>query len=125
MQSRIAAQNNDLDSSKIKADLSRPTSAHEIVQATLNSYSTKFIGILVNNVTAMMTEVTSEDFHLVYQANMKALFSLIDTQAVKSISLLLEVKIFINILAIGSEAGFSGYSVYGSSKATLESLTRA
>lgn len=125
MQSRIAAQNNDLDSSKIKADLSRPTSAHEIVQATLNSYSTKFIGILVNNVTAMMTEVTSEDFHLVYQANMKALFSLIDTQAVKSISLLLEVKIFINILAIGSEAGFSGHSVYGSSKAALESLTRA
>ena len=67
-------------------------------------------------------DITSEDFDYVYDLNVRGTLLLM-TQAV--LPSLAERSRIINIASVGARAGFPGLSVYCSSKAAIEGLTRS
>jgi 3-oxoacyl-[acyl-carrier protein] reductase len=83
------------------------------------------IHILVNNAGVELVkhlgDITSEDFDYVYDLNVRG--TLLMTQAV--LPSLAERSRIINIASVGARAGFPGLSVYCSSKAAIEGLTRS
>lgn len=125
--SKIASLNNGSSASAIKADLALPASAQQIVDTTLAAFSTSTIDILVNNAGILhdkqMVDVTPDDYDSIYAVNVRAPFFL--TQIVRKHLPKTGGGRIINISSIGGRAGFAGYSVYGSSKAALEGLTRS
>lgn len=117
----------------IRANLRNVESPDIIVKETLHAFSpnvpepnTKPFGIdiLVNNAGCELVknlgEITPEDFASVYDLNVRG--TLLMTQAV--LPHLRAPGRIINLSSIGSRAGLAGLSVYCSSKAAVEGLTR-
>lgn len=109
----------------VMADLTKVGSPDEIVQSIKDWRSgDPRIDILVNNagteVNKRLGEITAQDFALVYDLNVRG--TLLMTQAV--LPYLQPHSRIINIGSVASRAGFAGFSLYCSSKAALEGLTR-
>jgi len=107
----------------IVADIRSP-SAIASIPSTLASLSISTISILVNNAGVELTRplgsITPEDFASVYDVNVRG--AILVTQAV--LPMLTPNGRIINIGSVGARAGFKELSLYCSSKAALEGLTR-
>jgi 3-oxoacyl-[acyl-carrier protein] reductase len=113
----------------IRGDLRQPQTPGSIVETAKRWLSTngkdEKIHILVNNagveLVKRLGDITPEDFSSVYDVNVRG--TLFMTQAV--LPCLAEKGRIINIASVGARAGFPGLSIYGSSKAAMEGLTRS
>jgi 3-oxoacyl-[acyl-carrier protein] reductase len=113
----------------IRADLRDPQSPQIIVEAAkkwLNDTGKEQkIHILVNNagveLVKRLGDITPEEFASVYDINVRG--TLLMTQAV--LPCLAERGRIINIASVGARAGFAGLSLYCSSKAAMEGLSRS
>ncbi|POR37671.1 Versicolorin reductase [Tolypocladium paradoxum] len=107
----------------VQADLHDPDSAAEIVRQTVAAFG-PHVDILVNNagveVVKPLCDIAPSDFNKVYQVNVLA--PLLMLQAVKPH--LRSPGRVINIGSVGARYGFKHLSLYCSSKAALEALTR-
>jgi 3-oxoacyl-[acyl-carrier protein] reductase len=125
--SKIASLNNGSSASAVKADLALPASAQQIVDATLAAFSTSTIDILVNNAAIShvkhMVDVTQEDYDSLYAVNVRAPFFL--TQIVRKHLPKEGGGRIINISSVAGRGDAPGFSVYGSTKAAVEGLTRS
>ncbi|MCJ1261116.1 hypothetical protein MMC22_000980 [Lobaria immixta] len=117
----------------IRADLRNVESPAIIVKATLQAFSTNVpesnggssgIHILVNNAGCELVkdlgEITPEEFASVYDLNVRG--TLLMTQTV--LPHLRTPGRIVNVSSVGSRIGLAGLSVYCSSKAAIEGLTR-
>ena len=102
-------------------DLASPS---KIVKATTETFGLH-IDILVNNealqLTRTLPEITPEDYERVYDVNIRGVILM--TQAV--LPHLRAPGRIINISSVGARAGLAALSLYTSSKAGLEGLTRS
>lgn len=123
MISKVQALSNGSQASSICADLRKPGSP-DIIAAHAAEFADGRIDILVNNAGVELVKslgsITADDFDYVYNLNVRA--PLLMTQAV--LPYLQSHARIINISSVGSRSGFPGLSVYCSSKAALEGLTR-
>jgi 3-oxoacyl-[acyl-carrier protein] reductase len=121
----ISEISNGSSAHKFRADLRDPESPPKIVGATLSAFRTKTIDILVNNagdqVAKTLANVTLQDFASVYDLNVRG--TLLMTQAV--LPYLRSPGRIINMSSVGARAGFASLSLYCSSKAAIEGLTRS
>ena len=119
----IASYSNDSKAVKIQADLREAEAPAQIIKATRKCFR-ESIDILVNNAgfqaTKSLREITAEDFSLHYDLNVRAIVLM--TQAV--LPVLRSPGRVINISSVGARSGFAGLSLYCSSKAAVEGLTR-
>lgn len=108
----------------VRANMSDLSAASNIVTATLDAFG-PHIDILVNNaaiqVTRALKDISVEDYTSVYDVNIRGVILL--TQAV--LPHLRAPGRIINISSVGARQGFASLSLYCSSKAALEGLTRA
>lgn len=122
---RIAELENGSKAVKIKADLRDTSSPKQIVEATLAAFPGDAIDILVNNAGCLLTrnlgDITHEDFAYIYDLNVRA--TVFMTQEI--LPYLRRPGRIVNIGSVGARGGFPGYSLYGSSKAAMEALTRS
>lgn len=113
----------------MQANLASLTGPRDLVDATLDwlrsDTTAPTIDILVNNAgvecVAPLASLTAADYDTVYNTNVRGAILL--TQAL--LPHLPPRGRIINITSVGARAGFSGLSLYTSSKAALEGLTRA
>ena len=121
---RIKTFANGSSAAAIRADLRDVTAPSMVVDATLTCFEDSHIDILVNNagceLVKPLSSITSEDFSYVYDLNVRG--ALLMTKAVLP-SLRAPGRI-INISSVGSRSGFADLSLYCSSKAAMEGLTR-
>jgi 3-oxoacyl-[acyl-carrier protein] reductase len=107
----------------IKADLRDPESPAKIVAETTKHFG-EHIDILVNNAGVELVkpipDITVDDFSFVYNLNVRA--PLLMLQSV--LPHLRAPGRIINIGSVGGRGGFKQLSVYCSSKAALEGMTR-
>jgi len=109
----------------VMADLTKIDSPEQIVQSMKDWRGGDLkIDILVNNagteVNKHLGDMTSQDFAQVYDLNVRG--TLLMTQSV--LPYLQPHGRIINIGSVASRVGFAGFSLYCSSKAALEGLTR-
>ncbi|OQV05191.1 hypothetical protein CLAIMM_09972 [Cladophialophora immunda] len=108
----------------VRADLSQVTAPAEIVTQTLAHYGPA-IHILVNNAAVQLTrglgEITRVDYERVYDVNVRGVILM--TQAVAA-HMPARARV-VNVSSVGARAGFANLSLYTSSKAALEGLTRS
>ena len=120
---RIASFENGSDGLKLRADLRDPAVPKQIVDQTLRAFG-NHIDILVNNagveLVKSLQDISTDDFSLVYDLNVRG--ALLMTQAV--VPHLRAPARIINISSVGARHAFKNLSVYCSSKAALEGLTR-
>lgn len=120
---RIASLDKPSKCISVKADLRKPSSPTEIVRQATAAFG-PHIDILVNNagceVVKPATDLTIEDFESVYYLNVRAPLLLL--QAVEPY--LRSPGRIINIASVGARSGFKDLSLYCSSKAALEGMTR-
>ncbi|KAE8135365.1 hypothetical protein BDV38DRAFT_252674 [Aspergillus pseudotamarii] len=120
---RIESFNNGATAAKVRADLRDLSAGQTIVEASMQAFGPN-IDILVNNagveVVKPLCDLTVEDYNLVYDLNVRGAIFL--TQAV--LPHLRAPGRIINISSVGARAGFANLSIYCSSKAALEGLTR-
>lgn len=118
----------------VQADLASLSGPQDLITATItwlqsiidNTTATSTaIDILVNNAgiecVGPLASLTAADYDTVYHTNVRGAVLL--TQAV--LPHLPPRARIINITSVGARAGFAGLSLYTSSKAALEGLTRA
>ncbi|KAJ4390882.1 hypothetical protein N0V93_004481 [Gnomoniopsis smithogilvyi] len=110
----------------VQADLASLTGPQDLVKATLAwLLPATTIDILVNNAgvecVAPLASLTAADYDTVYSTNVRGVILL--TQAV--LPHLPPRARVINITSVGARAGFAGLSLYTSSKAAVEGLTRS
>ena len=105
----------------VRADLSHPDSPATIVEQTVAAYGG--IDIIVNNAAVDLVksaaDITAADFDL-YYVNVRAPMLLLKA----ALPHLRSPARIINIGSVGSRCGFRNLSMYCSSKAALEGLTR-
>ncbi|KAK3311660.1 uncharacterized protein B0T15DRAFT_82110 [Chaetomium strumarium] len=122
--SQISSLNNGSQAIKIKADLRDPLAPQHIIEQTIHSFGAH-IDILVNNAGAELVkplpEITADDFASIYDLNVRG--PMLMTQAVLR-HLRAPGGRVINISSVGARHGFKNLSVYCSSKAALEGMTR-
>lgn len=120
---RIAALGTSASALGIRADLRDPDSPKHIVQATVDKFG-KQIDILVNNagveLVKPLQDISKEDFAYVYDLNVRA--PMLMMQA--TLPFLRAPGRIINIGSVGARSGFKKLSIYCSSKAALEGMTR-
>lgn len=120
---QIEQFSNEASAISVRADLSSTEAASIIVDAAVSAFSK--IDILVNNaalqITKSLREITLEDYQSVYDVNIRAVILL--TQA--CLPHLRAPARIINISSVGGRSGFASLSLYTSSKAALEGLTRS
>ncbi|RLL95289.1 hypothetical protein CFD26_102394 [Aspergillus turcosus] len=120
---RINALGNGASAIAVKADLRDPASPGQIVARTIQEFGNR-IDILVNNAGVELVknveDVSVADFSFVYDLNVRA--PILMLQAV--LPYLRAPGRIINIGSVGGRSGFKKLSVYCSSKAALEGLTR-
>jgi 3-oxoacyl-[acyl-carrier protein] reductase len=108
----------------VKADLGELDSPRRIVEAAVDAFGPA-IHILVNNaavsVTKPLADLEVQDYDRVYNVNVRAVVLM--TQA--CLPHLGPDSRVINLSSVGARAAFGGVSLYTSSKAALEGLTRA
>ncbi|KAF1946757.1 NAD(P)-binding protein [Clathrospora elynae] len=122
--SNIKALNNGSEATIVQADLKQLDAPEKIVAATRRAFGDK-IDILVNNAGVMfsnlITETTAEDYAAIYDVNVRA--PLLLTAAV--VPHLRAPGRIINMSSIGARCGFPGVTLYASSKAAIEGMTRS
>ncbi|KAI9646843.1 hypothetical protein NHQ30_004843 [Ciborinia camelliae] len=113
-------------------DLSYPLGPKELINSIIydspmtssHTHPLK-IHILVNNAgvtsTIPLSEITPSDFSQIYNLNVRG--TLLMTQAV--LPYLAPSSRIINISSVGARSGFANHSLYCSSKAAMEGLTRS
>ena len=121
--SEIQSLNNDSAAVAIQADLRTESAAAEIVSQTVSAFG-PYIDILVNNaaenITKTLVDITIDDYQRTYDLNIRAAILL--TQAV--LPHLRRPGRIINMSSVGAREGLAELSLYCSSKAALEGLTR-
>ncbi|OAP61235.1 hypothetical protein AYL99_03436 [Fonsecaea erecta] len=130
--SRLVATIQDLPNASaaisVQADLSQESAPATVVTATLAHFGgpQAAIHILVNNAAVQITRplgaITLADYERVYDVNVRGVILM--TQAVLPHMPARGGRV-VNISSVGARAGFAGLSLYTSSKAALEGLTRA
>ena len=107
----------------MQADLRNEAAPQEIISQTLSAFG-PHIDILVNNaaeqITKPLSSITLSDYEKTYDLNIRATILL--TQAV--LPHLRRPGRIINMSSVGARGGFAELSLYCSSKAALEGLTR-
>jgi 3-oxoacyl-[acyl-carrier protein] reductase len=120
---QIHALKNGSSAIKIQSDIREPFAPKHIVDETINAFGGN-IDILVNNagveLVKPLNDITIEDFSFVYDLNVRG--PMLMVQAV--LPHLRAPGRIINISSVGARYGFRDLSVYCSSKAALEGLTR-
>jgi 3-oxoacyl-[acyl-carrier protein] reductase len=108
----------------VRADLGSLSGGQDTVAATLAAFGPA-INILVNNAAVSLTkplsQLTVQDYESVYNVNVRGVILL--TQAV--LPHLAPKSRIINISSVGGRSGFADVSLYTSSKAAMEGLTRS
>lgn len=108
----------------MRADLSDPASPSTIVSFTRSTFG-PHIDILVNNaaieITRPLHAITPQDFESVYRVNVLGVILM--TRAI--LPHLRSPGRIINLSSVGARAGFAELSLYTSSKAAVEALTRS
>ena len=108
---------------KVQADLRQVDAPEKIVQATRSAFG-NHIDILVNNAACErnkdLGDISAEDFSYVFDLNVRAV--LLMTKAV--LPYLRAPGRIINVSSVGARCGFKNFSLYCSSKAAVEGLTR-
>jgi 3-oxoacyl-[acyl-carrier protein] reductase len=121
--SHIKTFNNGASAAKVRADLRDPSAPKTIIEASIQAFGSQ-IDILVNNagteIVKPLADLTIEDYNHVYDLNVRG--AIILTQAV--LPHLRAPGRIINVSSVGARAGFANLSLYCSSKAALEGLTR-
>lgn len=107
----------------VRADLGHIDAPDKIVDATLEAFG-EHIDILVNNAGVefggSIQDITPEDFAKMYHVNVRG--PLLLTKAV--VPHLRAPGRIINMSSVGSRSGFAELTLYCSSKAALEGMTR-
>jgi 3-oxoacyl-[acyl-carrier protein] reductase len=110
------------ESVAVKADLRDPQSPERIVRHAVDAFGAE-INVLVNNAGAEVVkpfeDITPDDFDSIFHLNVLAPLLLL--QACKPH---LKNGRIINVGSVGARAGFPELSLYCSSKAALEGMTR-
>jgi len=121
--SNIIALENGSTAIKVRADLRLTAAPQNILQTHLNAFGTH-VDILVNNAGCELVkglgDITPEDFSYVFNLNVRAVVLM--TQAV--LPHLRSPGRIINVSSVGARCGFKDLSLYCSSKAAVEGLTR-
>ena len=108
---------------KIQADLRQVDAPRKIVQATRLAFG-DHIDILINNagceLVKSLGDISAEDFSYVYDLNVRAV--LLMSQEV--LPYLRPPGRIINVSSVGARLGFKELSLYCSSKAAVEGMTR-
>ncbi|KAG9256764.1 uncharacterized protein F5Z01DRAFT_697571 [Emericellopsis atlantica] len=106
----------------VKADLRKPQTPEHIVRQTLSVFGAE-INILVNNagaeVVKPLEDITPQDFDSIFHLNVLAPLLLLQAARPN-----LRNARVVNIGSVGARAGFPELSLYCSSKAALEGITR-
>ncbi|KAK6344617.1 hypothetical protein TWF718_006575 [Orbilia javanica] len=109
----------------IQADLRDPTCFPEIIKKSLPLSPSNNINIIVNNAAVQIglpvSEISENDFTDTYTLNILAPMLLLKA----SLPYLPPNSRIINISSVAGRSGFPGLSLYCSSKAALEGLTRS
>lgn len=109
----------------VKADLRDPASAAEVVRQSVAAFGQQ-IDVLVNNagceVVKPHQDISIQDFDYLYHLNVRA--PLLMLQAIKPHLPSSGGGRIINIGSVGARFGFKDLSLYCSSKAALEGMTR-
>jgi len=115
--------NNGSEAITVQANLREVDAPDKIVAATRAAFGNS-IDILVNNagveVSRAITEITAEDFANIFDVNVRSAFLMV--KAV--VPYLRAPGRIINISSVGARCGFDKLSLYSSSKAALEGMTR-
>ena len=121
---RIKALENGSDAAYFRADLREVPAPASVVDKTFASFGGTHIDILVNNagceLTKPLSSITPEGFSYVFDLNVRG--TLLMTKEVSKF--LRPPGRIINISSVGSRSGFAELSLYCSSKAAVEGLTR-
>ena len=121
--SRIEQLQNGSAAAKVQADLRQVEAPKKIVQATRSVFG-DHIDILINNAGCELVrglgDITVDDFSYVYDLNVRAV--LLMSQEV--LSYLRPPGRIINVSSVGARLGFKELSLYCSSKAAVEGMTR-
>lgn len=127
LERKIESLSHKPSSISIRTDLASVDAANKIVGELISWRGTKeatAIDILVNNagkeLVKKLQDIKAEDFEAVYSLNVRA--PLLLTQAF--LPYMPPAGRIINIGSVGARAGFPSLSLYCSSKAALEGLTR-
>ena len=120
---RIEQLQNGSAATKVKADLREVDAPQKIVQATRSAYG-DHIDILVNNAGCELVkglgDISADDFSYVYDLNVRAV--LLMSKA--ALPYLRAPGRIINVSSVGARLGFKDLSLYCSSKAAVEGMTR-
>ena len=120
---RIEQLQNGSTAAKIQADLRQIDAPRKIVQATRSAFG-DHIDILINNagceLVKSLENISVEDFSYVYDLNVRAV--LLMSQEV--LPYLRPPGRIINVSSVGARLGFKELSLYCSSKAAVEGMTR-
>lgn len=121
---RIKAFNFSSDATKVQADLRETVDINRVIETATKAFGNT-IDILVNNagvyLVKKLTDLTLEDYNNIFNLNIRG--TLLMTQAVIPHLPNFGGRI-INIGSVGGREGFAGMSLYCSTKAGLEGLTR-
>lgn len=108
---------------KIQADLRQVEAPEKVIQATRSAFG-DHVDILVSNagceLTKRLEDVSVADFSYVYDLNVRAV--LLMSKAV--LPYLHRPGRIVNMSSVGARTGLAGLSLYCSSKAAIEGLTR-
>ena len=120
---KIKSLPNSANAISVRADMSDLSSPKTIIDATTQAFGPK-IDILVNNAAqlkpASLPEITQEDYDKHFNVNVRGVVML--TQAM--LPHLRAPGRIINVSSVAARTGNPAMSLYGSSKAALEGLTR-
>ena len=120
---RIEQLQNGSAAAKVQADLRQVDAPRKIVQATRSAFG-DHIDILINNAGGELVrglgDITVDDFSYVYDLNVRAV--LLMSQEV--LPYLRPPGRIINVSSVGARLGFKELSLYCSSKAAVEGMTR-
>ena len=121
---RVHALANGSVASVMKLDLRDVAAPSQMISRVMKSSFSDHVDILVNNagceLAKPLASITAEDFSHVYDLNVRG--TLLMTKAV--VPYLGDHSRIINISSVGSRSGFADLSLYCSSKAAVEGLTR-
>lgn len=120
---KIEQLQNSSAAAKVQADLRQVDAPEKIVQAARSAFG-NHIDILVNNagceLVKALGDISTDDFSYVYDLNVRAVLFM--SKAV--LPYLRAPGRIINVSSIGARSGFKDLSLYCSSKAAMEGMTR-
>ena len=120
---RIEQLRNGSAAAKVQADLRQVNAPEKIVRATRSAFGDR-IDILVNNagceLVKSLGDTSADDFSYVYDLNVRAVLLM----SREVLPYLRAPGRIINVSSVGARLGLKGLSLYCSSKAAVEGLTR-